>query len=302
MKKKSLIARIIVLVVAAVMFIGIIFSAVQAIAAESNDVVIENVTSGQLRTEFDKARGSIDQNNVSSLVVKAGVVSENDLTLLQNLSSCKVIDLSGTTLDGTKINDYLLSGRNIISIKLPMNTKIIGNGAFSGCSSLTEIIIPDTVNEIGNRAFESCSSLKTITLPQNINKIDECAFRGCSSLKEVIIKNQNAPQLVGNEVFGKDVKITVPESSNGYDKWDNVKKSDATSSTTDETTISNSEKSDEDTTLTQTEEAKTVSSDKASDISSTVIVLTIICCVLGAVVIAFITKMIFNKIENKAKK
>ena len=38
----------------------------------------------------------------------------------------------------------------------------IGDGAFSGCSSLTEITIPDSVTSIGERAFSGCSGLTEI--------------------------------------------------------------------------------------------------------------------------------------------
>ena len=41
----------------------------------------------------------------------------------------------------------------------------ISAGAFSGCKSLTSVVIPDAVKKIGAFAFYNCSGLKDITLP-----------------------------------------------------------------------------------------------------------------------------------------
>ena len=40
----------------------------------------------------------------------------------------------------------------------------IGSAAFSGCSSLTSVVIPDNVMSIGTAAFKDCSSLTTVTI------------------------------------------------------------------------------------------------------------------------------------------
>ena len=39
----------------------------------------------------------------------------------------------------------------------------IGDGAFSGCSGLTEVTIPNSVTSIGDGAFSGCTSLASIT-------------------------------------------------------------------------------------------------------------------------------------------
>lgn len=70
---------------------------------------------------------------------------------------------------------------------------------FTGCSSLTDIVIPNSVTHIGAFAFEHCKSLKSITIPSSVMKIDDYAFRGCSSLKEVIIANNSLT--LGVDVF-----------------------------------------------------------------------------------------------------
>ena len=236
-KDKPMIARIAVLAVAAIMIIGVFVSALNNInAAEATEVVIDSFTSGKLNSALDEKRGSLDINNITSVTVKSGTLTPDDLSVLKNLSSCEKIDLSGTDLESKKIDDYSFSGRSLTSVKLPKNTEIIGAGAFSGCGLLKEVIFPDTLKEIGNRAFESCSALTEIIIPQNIIKIDECAFRSCSKLEKVVIKAKEAPELVGNEVFVSDAKIEIPGNGSGYDEWKNtVKGSDTSDNSTAET-------------------------------------------------------------------
>ena len=59
---------------------------------------------------------------------------------------------------------------------------LIGDYAFSGCSSLTSIYIPDGVTTIGFSAFSGCSSLTSIYIPSSVTSIESRAFSGCSIL------------------------------------------------------------------------------------------------------------------------
>ena len=65
----------------------------------------------------------------------------------------------------------------------------IGNSAFSGCSDLTSITIPNSVTCIDRGAFYNCSSLKSIIIPHSVTSIGESAFRDCSSLNSINIPN-----------------------------------------------------------------------------------------------------------------
>lgn len=73
-----------------------------------------------------------------------------------------------TNLHAHKIQDELFSDfEYLTSIKLPQNIEIIGNRAFTYCSSLTSITIPNSVTSIGDYAFGDCSSLTLVTLNSN---------------------------------------------------------------------------------------------------------------------------------------
>ena len=63
----------------------------------------------------------------------------------------------------------------------------IGNSAFCGCISLTNITIPDSVTKIGENAFENCFGLESITLPDSLETIGDLAFINCKSLKAITI-------------------------------------------------------------------------------------------------------------------
>ena len=66
---------------------------------------------------------------------------------------------------------------------------VIPNHAFSSCSSLTSITIPNSVTEIGSRAFEGCTGLTSITIPNSVTKIGSSAFEGCTGLTSITIPN-----------------------------------------------------------------------------------------------------------------
>ena len=77
--------------------------------------------------------------------------------------------------------------QNIESYVIPSSVTSIGDRAFYGCSSLSEIVIPSSVTSIGDRAFYGCNSLSEIVIPSSVTSIGKGAFRGCNSLSEIVI-------------------------------------------------------------------------------------------------------------------
>ena len=90
----------------------------------------------------------------------------------------------------TDIGDGAFGGCSSLSnIVIPDSVTAIGDFAFSDCRSLSNIVIPDSVTAIGDGAFEGCSSLSNIVIPDSVTAIGKCAFSDCSSLSKIVIPN-----------------------------------------------------------------------------------------------------------------
>ena len=79
---------------------------------------------------------------------------------------------------------------SLIDIMIPDSVTYIGADAFNECKSLTSITIPDGVTYIGSDAFNECKSLTSITIPDSVTYIGAEAFYGCKSLKSIIIPDR----------------------------------------------------------------------------------------------------------------
>ena len=80
--------------------------------------------------------------------------------------------------DKSKIVSF--RNQNIESYVIPSSVTSIGNSAFWGCRSLSDIVIPSCVTSIGDGAFWDCSSLSDIVIPSSVTSIGDSAFDGCN--------------------------------------------------------------------------------------------------------------------------
>lgn len=75
----------------------------------------------------------------------------------------------------------------------------IGDRAFSGCSGLTSVTIPNSVKSIGVSAFSGCSGLTSITIPNSVTSISDYTFMNCLGLSSIDLPNTIVS--VGKEAF-----------------------------------------------------------------------------------------------------
>ncbi len=89
----------------------------------------------------------------------------------------------------------------------------IGNNAFSNCTYITSITIPNSVTSIGNKAFMYCSGLTSVTIGNSVTSIGEEAFCACTGLTSITIPN-SVTNIGGNAFsYCTDLtSITIPNS------------------------------------------------------------------------------------------
>ena len=90
----------------------------------------------------------------------------------------------------TSIGDYAFEGcSSMTELTLPNSVRSIGIYAFKGCSGLTEQTLPNSVRSIGESAFDGCSGMTELTLPNSITSIGVGVFQGCSGMTELTLPN-----------------------------------------------------------------------------------------------------------------
>ncbi len=133
--------------------------------------------------------------------------------------SLKSIELPAylTEIGGESNNGAFLGCVALESVifKSNLNCKLIGDYAFSGCTSLSYFSLPGSVGELGDYAFFGCTSLKEITIPLTTTKLGKSLFEGCTSLATVDL-NSGASVLPENLFKGcSSLKyICIPKSVN----------------------------------------------------------------------------------------
>ncbi len=90
------------------------------------------------------------------------------------------------------------------------NLTAIGESAFAGCSSFSEVVIPSGLKTIGASAFLK-TALTSIVLPESTSQIGAFAFANCSELVSATIKCSSAT--LGEGVFFYDAAFTTLDAA-----------------------------------------------------------------------------------------
>ena len=88
----------------------------------------------------------------------------------------------------TATNKLIAGCENTI---IPNTVTIIGDRAFSGRNSMTEMTITNGVKTIEEEAFTSCSSLQSIYIPASVDSIAQGAFGYCPELTSITVDSNN---------------------------------------------------------------------------------------------------------------
>ena len=161
---------------------------------------------------------SYDSSNEVYVTYEQYPQSWNDIPAYTSLSGDiaipATVSYEGQNYSVKSIESYAFSGCSALtSVTIPNSVTSIGYNAFEECSALTSVTIPNSVTSIGSYAFESCSALTSVTIPNSVKSIESYAFSGCSALTSVTIPNSVTS--IGSYAFKSCsalTSVTIPNS------------------------------------------------------------------------------------------
>ncbi len=153
-------------------------------------------------------------SQLSSISIPESVISigssafNGTLWLSDQFASDKFLIVNGILCD---TDDEKMLGK----IQVPADVKVIGDGTFSWCPELTEVVIPEGVIEIGD-AFRFCENLQKVSLPKTL-KVIKGGFSGSDKLEEVYIPASVTKIGEGTFYCCRNLKkVTVSEQNRYY--------------------------------------------------------------------------------------
>ena len=201
--------------------------------------------SGLIELTLPSSVTSVGESAFSGCSGLTELTLPNSVTSIGNYAFSDCSGLEKITVDrGNKrydswgnCNSIIETGTNtlIVGCKnsvIPNSVTSIGDGAFRGCSGLTELTLPNSVTSIGDIAFTYCSGLEKITvesgnscydsrdncnsiidtefntlivgcknsvIPNSVTSIGYYAFYGCSGLTELTLPDSVAS--IGDGAF-----------------------------------------------------------------------------------------------------
>jgi hypothetical protein len=112
---------------------------------------------------------------------------------------------------------------NHASYEIHSACKVIADGAFEFCDSLTTLKIPDSVISIGNNAFYNCTSLTSVIIGEGVTSIGDYAFCGCG-VTSIEIPASITSISVG--VFYDCGNLTSVTFKGTVEEWNAIEKND----------------------------------------------------------------------------
>ena len=214
--------------------IQVSWNSVGVLPNAADDELGNRVLAEKLRVQVCHLDGSLHQNGLHYEITSnvkpytmAVVDADTDITMA---TIPETIEYYGTTFAVTSIGYSAFSYcSSLVAVSIPNSVTSIEDGAFSNCSSLTLMMV-----ENGNTVYDSrqnCNAIietatntliagcQNTTIPNGITSIGRKAFYGCTSLSSITIPNSVTE--IGNHAFddcSSLTSITIPNSvtSIGY--------------------------------------------------------------------------------------
>ena len=161
-------------------------------------------------TEIDGIHYELESSTKTASVTytgSSGNYNPSSTAYTGSITIPSTVTSGSTTYSVTYIGEYAFSGcSGLTSITIPNSVTTIRYCAFEYCSGLTSITIPNSVTAIESYAFYCCSGLTSITIPNSVTAIGLYAFSGCRGLTSITIPNSVTS--IGEDAFSGCTGLT----------------------------------------------------------------------------------------------
>lgn len=178
------------------------------IGKDVSDIVIDYYIG-----DYNPSNIMVEEGNQDFIIDNGWVVNKTTNTLFgaanakQNKTRSEIDDLP-TYIE--HIGMYAFSDcSELKEITIPERVVSIGESSFYGCSSLESITLPCTVTSIGTGSFSGCTSLNHVDFGPNVKEVGAAAFDVCIHLETPPFYNMKLDTIYGNSFWGCDAFQTV---------------------------------------------------------------------------------------------
>ena len=112
----------------------------------------------------------------------------NSVTTIEEaaFNGCRVLETLTIPSSVTSIEKGAFAGCAITSLVIEDAPVSLGYQAFATCKNLVSVDLGNNIKIIGSHAFYDCDKLPSITIPNSVTEIGDWAFNWCDELMEVI--------------------------------------------------------------------------------------------------------------------
>ena len=116
----------------------------------------------------------------------------------------KNVEVTTPAKGSTYVGDIVVPEK-IVYQEQELKVTAVRSSAFSECTYLTSVTLPESVTSIGDYAFDSCEGIKKVVMP-GVKTIGHWSFRNCYELESLDFSD--ALTSIGNYCFDKNLKVT----------------------------------------------------------------------------------------------
>ena len=186
----------------------VIPSSVTAIKSEAfqNCTALNSVTYEGTPQVTEIGGGAFQNVPASNLTVPSSLITISGQKAFAGSGIQTVVIPAGCT----DLSTYTFNGSKVTSVSFAdgfTGPFTFNTGVFQGCSSLTNVELPEGVTVIGKDCFNG-ASIVTFVLPDSVTEIKSGAFANCKKLTTFTINPTSNLTTLGSQVFKDGISLT----------------------------------------------------------------------------------------------